>query len=629
MSDGGASWQPPQPGSTPPPPPAASPGPVAGFAPPSATQPVPTSPTHMTQVPVESSQPPRRRRTGVIVAAAVGAVAIVGAGTFAVARISNDASTGGAASPEDAANALLDAIDQEDVLAMADLLLPGERTTLRDPAVDLVDELRRLEILSDGATLSKVDGVDLVVTDRSVTAEPTNVDDIVNVRIGASVAGSLDGEELPVGGWLEEITDTDYSEIQEEAEEPDPAEFEVTAVEEDGRWYLSIFYTAAEAMRKSAGSPDIPAEGVAPKGGDAPEGAMDALLDAVEHGDLEALIAGLDPNEMQALQRYAPLFLDDAQSALDEAMDDVAGLEYSITDREYRVEGSGDRRSVFIEGFTITATADGETATAAFHDGCLVVEADADSFDSCDVLGETPDLGDVVDDPQPLEDLIASVEDAFADYEAPGIIVDRVDGQWFVSPMATVSENILAVVRALTREEIEDLQTKVTDAMDVLDDVFVDLGEEFPQLDDLDLPVAEDFELPADDTTATDDSLVASDPTEDCYREDDPSEAASCFESLVAAGDISEQASPFYFRFPECGLAESMWSGEYYSLDDDEFVELVESSAPCFQAHVAAGDLEDYELAPELAKPECLAGRNPYSSTDDDYLQAFDECTAS
>ena len=53
--------------------------------------------------------------------------------------------------------------------------------------------------------------------------------------------------------------------------------------------------------------------------------------------DLEAMIGALDPGETQALQRYAPLFLEDAQAELDEA-----AFELSIDDRSYVVDGSGD-----------------------------------------------------------------------------------------------------------------------------------------------------------------------------------------------------------------------------------------------------------------------------------------------
>ena len=38
----------------------------------------------------------------------------------------------------------------------------------------------------------------------------------------------------------------------------------------------------------------------------------------VDDLDLEALIASLNPNEAEALQRYAPMFIDEAQAGLDE-----------------------------------------------------------------------------------------------------------------------------------------------------------------------------------------------------------------------------------------------------------------------------------------------------------------------
>ena len=42
---------------------------------------------------------------------------------------------------------------------------------------------------------------------------------------------------------------------------------------------------------------------------------MQAIFDAVDDLDLEALIAALNPNEAEALQRYAPMFIDEAQQA--------------------------------------------------------------------------------------------------------------------------------------------------------------------------------------------------------------------------------------------------------------------------------------------------------------------------
>ena len=60
-------------------------------------------------------------------------MAIVGAGTFAVARMAGDDEAGGAATPEEAGLAFFEAIGNEDLLGMVDVMLPGERDALRGP----------------------------------------------------------------------------------------------------------------------------------------------------------------------------------------------------------------------------------------------------------------------------------------------------------------------------------------------------------------------------------------------------------------------------------------------------------------------------------------------------------------
>ena len=78
--------------------------------------------------------------------------------------------------PRQRALALLDALDNEDVLGAIDVLLPGERETLREPLTELVAELTRIEVLSDDASLAGSRGVDIMVEDGSVDgrARPTS-----------------------------------------------------------------------------------------------------------------------------------------------------------------------------------------------------------------------------------------------------------------------------------------------------------------------------------------------------------------------------------------------------------------------------------------------------------------------
>jgi hypothetical protein len=556
----------------------------------------PPDPT--TAAPVPEPAPPGRSR-GKIVGAAVGALAIVGAGTFAVARIAGDDAAGGAATPEDAGLAFVEAIGNEDLLGVVDVLLPGERDALGGPLSDIVDELQRLEVLSDDADESAISGVDFEFEDVSVDADATNVDDIANLTIDATVTGSVNGEELPVGEWLRDELGDELDEL-DETDTTEGESLNITAVEEDGRWYLSWFYTSAENAREEAGGEDIPGEGVTPAGGDSPEAALDVLLDAVEELDLEALIAGLDPNEAQALQRYAPLFLDDAQAELDEVP-----LEITVDDRSYRVEGSGDTRSVVLDGVTIEATAEGDTVTMALRDGCWIVNVpDAEETNSCDSPDEVPALDDVFEDPEAIEDFLADVREAFADYENPGLVVSEVDGSWYLSPIATGSEQLLAVVRSLTREEIEELQAQFDDVAAAFENVVVDEEEEL----------------------SSGDGEETIDPAEECWIESDARAATTCFDALVAAGEIEASSVPWYLRNPECGLADLGWNGDYYSLPDAEFTATVEEAAPCFQELVESGEVSEFDLPVEILHPECLFGRNWYATTDDDYLQEFEDC---
>ena len=131
---------------------------------------------------------------------------------------------------------------------MTDLLLPGERDLFRQPMIDLVSELSRLEVLAPEADLANIDGVDIALGSTSVTARATNVPDIVNVDLHAEVSATVDGKAFPIGDLVTDNMDPDdVAEIRGTVETTtDELDGTLTAVEQDGRWYFSVFYTAAE-----------------------------------------------------------------------------------------------------------------------------------------------------------------------------------------------------------------------------------------------------------------------------------------------------------------------------------------------------------------------------------------------
>ena len=145
------------------------------------------------------------------------------------------------------------------------------------------------------------------------------------------------------------------------AAEGDPVR--ITTVEQDGRWYVSLWYSVAEVARTGAGLTEVPEQdqAIVPDGGDSPEAAMDQFLERAASLDIEAMISSLDPDEAEALQRYAPLFIGEAQGSIDEMLAE-SGLEVSIEDVEYDVTVDGDRATILPTSFTVSATVDGDNA---------------------------------------------------------------------------------------------------------------------------------------------------------------------------------------------------------------------------------------------------------------------------
>jgi hypothetical protein len=603
--------------------------------------------------PIVASDQPRRRRSKVLVGGAVAAVVAVGAaGVFAVSSFSED-SQGGAADPTELGTALLTAIENEDVLGMVDVLSPGERELFRQTLIDLVSELTRLEVLSPEADLADISGLDIALQNEAVTARATNVPDIVNVDLAADATTTVDGETVPIGALITDNVDPDDLTEMRGTDETSTEQFDLslTAVEQDGRWYFSLFYTAAEALRGELDpQPQIPAEGIGSQGADSPEGAVDNVLDSVQSLDLTAMIRALNPGEAAALQRYAPLFVADAQAALDQAP-----IELEITDRELRVEGDGDQRTVLLDALTIAGTVDdGGDQPVEFEVGfagdCTHAVAAGETYDFCagdavpgvdEALGDAPAVGAFVD----------ALGRALADIQPIGIEVRSSDGQWYVSPTATVSEAILAVLRALDRQEIDELIELGNAAAEEFfelafggfaigeGDTFDELSLDESMFDDdisfdesmLDESMFDESmfdESMFDESGSSDAGSDSSElPWEDCYEELGASDAAACFQRYVDSGDITASFVPAVLRFPECGLAEVAWQSELYSMSDADFIATLEAARPCFQALVDSGQIQQIEVPAEVTQLECYEGRNWYNVFDDpEYDERYYAC---
>ncbi|MDJ0770804.1 MAG: hypothetical protein QNJ12_18570 [Ilumatobacter sp.] len=638
----------PPPAATPPPPPVAAPAPPAGPQPATTTaQPAqPGFPGVTTTVETGPPAPGPSRSKWFVGGAVVAGLAIVGAGVFAGTNLVRPAQSGNETADE-LGFELLSAIENEDLLGVVDVLLPGEREAFRGPLVDVVSELTRLEILSPDADLSQILGVDITFEGESVEVRSTNVPDIVNVDLRADATITVDGADLPIGSL---ITDNMPSDMLTElrgsrATDTDVLDITLTAVERDGRWYFSAFHSIAEAARQeiSPGS-RIPLDGVGSDPADSPEAAFDQLLDRVEALDLTGMIRTLNPGEAAALQRYAPLFVEDGQAVLDEVP-----LRWQITERRFSVDEDGDSATVFLEAIAIEGTLDGASFTFSSDGNCVSLTAEGETFEQCG--DTTAELDEVLGEAPALEHLLDTITEAFSDIEPVGIEMQRFEDGWYVSPTNTVSEAMLAVLRALDRQEIDDIVAAAEPAFEEVFGSLFDLDGVFSTSDPFDLttpggvilddPTIDDLfanDVFSDDVSPDDvltgegdygwfEEGVDDEGYFECYDLRDATEAATCFQGYVDRGEMDETFVPIELRFAECGYADVTWSGELYSLSDDEFIARAESARACFLEKVDQGLVEMWELPTEIAHLECFEGRNWYTVYDDaDYDRRHEAC---
>ena len=128
--------------------------------------------------------------------------------------------------------------------------------------------------------------------------------------------------------------------------------------------------SAAEQARAQTDL-EIPETGIEALGGDSPEAAMDNFIGAVADLDLEGMVATLNPNEFEALQRYGPLLIDDGQREIDDGLRE-SDVSIDVSDTTYTVSGEGTERSVSITGFSVDISAEGDTLSGRLEDGCFI-----------------------------------------------------------------------------------------------------------------------------------------------------------------------------------------------------------------------------------------------------------------
>lgn len=393
------------------------------------------------------------RRVGL----AAALLAVTGMGAFAVSTALSEPA--GPQSPEEALEEFFAAVGNEDLVGMAETILPSERDALITPLLSITSELERLELFGEAIEIDSFGTLDFEV--EGVLVSSTLLDPgIAAVRTDAGtiqVHGSTD--DVPVMAkiteWFDEQPEEFEDAIVDLAEEP----IRLVAVEDNGSWYLSLFYSAAEQARKDSGLglPNF-GEGPVPVGAPTPEGAVENFVNELVALNLEGMITQLDPEEMRALYDYSPLFVPDAQAEVNELLDGLRseGLEWSVTNLESHADDARGRTVVVIDGAGFQASSDEFSYEVSFADDCFSYAID-------DGWSE-PQSETVCEGDQPLPDSGMDLPTFDFDFEGitfpePGITVVERDGQWYISSIPTALYTYVDILAAIELEQFEQIKT--------------------------------------------------------------------------------------------------------------------------------------------------------------------------
>lgn len=486
-------WAPP---SGPPPPPSPPAGP--GWSGPSSTPPpagpvlqgapLPTYAGAGAEPPPPPGAPVTKGRSRAALAI-LSVTAVLAATTFAVVALTRP---DGAGSAEEAVEGLFAAIEDEDAIGVMESLPPGERDVLLDPMVATVAELQRLGLLGS-FELEDVPGADITVD--GLALQSTNLGPgITKVRVtGGSITGTVIPDQVPIGPRARDLAQREGEEIdipaETETESLADADLELVAIEEDGGWHVSLFYTIAEYARgDDTPLPQFGSGAIAPIGADTPEGAVRGLVEAGLSLDLGRVIGHLPPDEMRVLYDYMPLVLDEANQEADEARAD--GYEASLNRLDLHAEGDGDTRRVVIDGLAVNGGADEQSITYSWDGSCTVTEFTGPAYGRFAPIDEDGGFSE----PEPSGSSTTRIEactdgrvtvtedgeevsqdDLFGPFGgATGsgpfgvmspfgtnanlgqtVTVVEVDGRWYVSPMRTVFDSMLSAMRGVEGEDID------------------------------------------------------------------------------------------------------------------------------------------------------------------------------
>ena len=412
--------------------------------------------------------PQKKSRRGLIIGLVVALVAAVGGGATWLA-IALSSSTG-AASPGEAADTLMSAVQEGDVIGMMDSLTPAESAVLSDMVTDYVEELKRIEVLDPGANPDDLSGVDIEATEELVfdPSRAKKLNDHLTMAALTDGTLQLSGRfaDIPLAKSFKDAVIP--PEVQAELQAQDANEtldvgamvaetgrpIYVATVLVDGEWYPSLFHTIAFYGLEDAGeqwpSSTTPAVGAA-----SPNEALKALIEGVRTTDIRRVIEIMPPDEMAVLHDLGPLLIEKIDADPDSQQD----LPFELVKLETEEESVSGGTRLTLRELEVRST-DGSTpgTIALSRTGeCYTLRMDQETQQMCSNDLAEQMRADVPDDipPAAVEPIIEIVQAFFT--ESVGVVTVEVDGKHYVSPLRTFSDLGLTLLKSVEPEHIRAL----------------------------------------------------------------------------------------------------------------------------------------------------------------------------
>ena len=383
-------------------------------------------------------------------------VALIGSGIGTAFALSGGSA--GSSSPAVAVDALLTAVNNEDLLGAIDAIAPGERSTIEPGAVTLIHQLQRLNLLSSSASANKVGGISLHFTGIATATS------YLSPRIAAvsithgTVTGGATLSKLPLGSFVIGLAgDALHRSVPTVTRPVSTGRSAIVTVEIGGSWYVSLGYTiAVDALRSSGKSAALPAAdtAVTPLGATSPDDAVTSMLGSLASFDLRSLLADMAPGEMAALQSYAPMFLGHATTALAKARS-VITVRFPNLNLSSKPVGAMTLVTVKSMGVAVTVRG----ISIAINGHCETVSYEGRMKRQCaSGTGSSSQLLSLI--PPSLRSVIQRLIHARPDY---GFMTVEQEGKWYVSPVATILQSVDALASTLEPGDLEAIASYAKD----------------------------------------------------------------------------------------------------------------------------------------------------------------------